>query len=98
MTTALLQYEVRPEELDEHLRLLRAVFAELDAARPEGLRYATWQLDDEVRFVELVAGEDLPHPLPALASFRRYRAGLDERCVQRSFTELTEVGRFGLPA
>ncbi len=97
MTTALLQCEVRREELERHLALLRAVYAELEAQRPEGLRYATWQLEDEVRFVELVAGEDLPHPLPALESFRRYRAGLDERCVQRSFTEVTEVGRFGRP-
>lgn len=93
---ALMRYTVRPEALDEHLRLLHAVYAELDAERPGDLRWVTYQLEEDPRtFVELVEGPDLPHPLPLLESFRRYRAELDERCEGRTFTELRVVASFG---
>lgn len=94
MTTALITYRVKPEALDRHLELLRAVYAELEASDAQGLRYATFQLDDERSFVEVVMGEDLPQPLPQLEAFRRYRADLEERCEERDFTELAEVGAF----
>ncbi len=62
MTTALITYRVKPHELDRHLELLRAVYAELEASDAQGLRYATFQLDDAGAFVEVVMGEDLPQP------------------------------------
>ncbi len=94
MTTALITYRVKPHELDRHLELLRAVYAELEASDAQGLRYATFQLDDAGGFVEVVMGEDLPQPLPRLEAFRRYRADLDERCEERTFTELAEIASF----
>ncbi len=94
MTTALITYRVKPEELERHLGLLRAVYAELEAGDAQGLRYATFQLDDAGRFVEVVMGEDLPQPLPQLEAFRRYRADLEARCEERDFAELAEVGAF----
>jgi tRNA-Thr(GGU) m(6)t(6)A37 methyltransferase TsaA len=60
------------------------VYAELEASDAQGLRYATFQLDDAGRVVEVVMGEDLPQPLPQLEAFRRYRADLEERCENAS--------------
>ncbi len=97
VTRAMLRYTVKPDRLAEHLRLLRAVYEELGSTRPDGLRYATFQLEDEVSFVELVTGADLPGPLSRSEAFRRYRADLDARCVERRFDEPSAVGSFGFP-
>jgi hypothetical protein len=95
METILIRYRVRPEHLSEHLRLLRAVHEDVARTRPPGFRYLTIQLDDERSFVDLATGPELPGPLPSLASFRRYRAGLEDRCEERTTCGFTEVGSYG---
>ncbi|MEU8330748.1 hypothetical protein [Micromonospora sp. NPDC048839] len=95
METILIRYRVRPEHLAEHLRLLAAVHEELARTNPAGLRYLTLRLDGGRSFVEVVRGPDLPGPLPEMESFRRYRAGLDDRCDERSMVECTVTGSYG---
>jgi hypothetical protein len=91
---AMIRYKVRRDQLERELELLRAVYEELDATRPNGLRYATFQLDDEVSFVEF-AEADGPGQFSKLDSFRAYRATLDERCDEAPVvTELNPVGSF----
>ena len=91
----LIRYRVKRADLTLELELLRAVYDELESARPEGLRYASFQLEDEVSFVELVE-TDAPGRFSQLESFRRYRATLDERCdEQPSVTDLRRVGAYG---
>lgn len=41
------------EQLERELELLRAVYDELEASQPGGVRYASFQLGDEVSFVEI---------------------------------------------
>ncbi|MEV6813018.1 hypothetical protein [Micromonospora sp. NPDC051296] len=96
METILITYQVRPDCLAEHLTLLGAVHEELARLRPAGFRYLTLRLDDGHRFVEVAMGPELPGPLPALESFRRYRAALDERCEERSTAEFTVLGSHGM--
>ncbi|SCG61310.1 hypothetical protein GA0070609_3703 [Micromonospora echinaurantiaca] len=93
--TILIRYRVRPEHLAEHLLLLRAVHDEVARVRPSGLRYVTFQLDDERSFVDVAMGPELPGPLPSLESFRRYRAGLEDRCEERATFDFTVVGSYG---
>ncbi|MFI7488789.1 hypothetical protein ACIBXA_10460 [Micromonospora echinaurantiaca] len=38
---------------------------------------------------------ELPGPLPSLESFRRYRAGLEDRCEERATFDFTVVGSYG---
>ncbi|WP_337589465.1 hypothetical protein [Micromonospora endolithica] len=91
----MISYRVRPEHLEEHLVLLRAVHEEVARTRPGGLRYQTLRLDDGLSFVDVVMGPELPGPLPGLAAFRRFRADLDDRCEQRSMSGFSVVGSYG---
>ncbi|WBB89676.1 hypothetical protein [Verrucosispora sp. WMMC514] len=96
METLLITYRVRPDRLDEHLALLDAVHRDLARLRPPGFRYLTLRLDDGLSFVDVVIGPDLPGPLPSLESFGRFRARLEERCEQRSTTEFSVLGSYGM--
>ena len=46
MRRVMVRYRVRPEQVAANEELVRAVYAELDRARPDGFRYATFKLDD----------------------------------------------------
>jgi hypothetical protein len=95
MTRVMVRYQLRPDRVDENVALVQAVFAELAETRPAGFRYTTYQCDDDVTFVHL-AISDGPVPLAELAAFRRFKEGLDERCVQPPVrSELREVGSYG---
>ncbi|MBX7267948.1 hypothetical protein KIF24_19185 [Micromonospora sp. Llam7] len=96
MDTLLISYRVQAERLDEHLTLLGAVHEELARTRPPGLRYLTLRLADGLSFVDIAMGPELPGPLPLLESFRRFRAGLEERCEQRDTVAFTVLGSYGM--
>ncbi len=94
----MVRYTVRPECVAENERLAAAVYEALHAARPKGLRYATFRLADGVSFVHLVAHEsgEVGNALTSLPAFQAFAAGVRERCVvppERS--ELTEIGSYG---
>lgn len=95
---AIMRYQIKPDQLDVHLTLLRAVYAELAERGPDGLVWATYQLDQPTQFVEVVSGPDLPNPLPHLPAFQTYRAGLEDRCeTQPQFTEANQIGSYTHP-
>jgi hypothetical protein len=94
MERLMLRYTVRPEALADHLQLLHAVYEELAERRPDGFSWVTYQLEGDAELLELAAAERLPGPLPDLASFRRYREGLEQRCSQRVVSDLTLVGAY----
>jgi hypothetical protein len=95
---AIMRYQIKLSELDNHLALLRTVYAELAERRPDGLTWASYQLDQPNHFLEVVSGPDLPGPLPNLPAFQAYRAGLDDRCETPSqFTEVDQVGSYHAP-
>lgn len=95
---AIMRYRIRTSDLDTHLALLQAVYAELADVQPAGLDWTTYQLDDPTSFLEVVSGPDLPEPLPHLTTFQRYRAGLEDRCDEPPvFTETRQVGSYRSP-
>ncbi len=95
MRHVMVRYRVRPEFADENERLVRAVFAELQRARPANLRYSTFRFADGTGFVHVASTADGDDPLTRLEAFQRFRRGLPERCVQPPIvTELRPVGRF----
>jgi hypothetical protein len=93
----MIRYRLKADRLEHHLSLLHAVYEELEATAAESLHYATFQLDDELEFVDIASGPRLPEPLPRLESFQRYRAGLEERCERMVSEELHEVASFRFP-
>jgi len=96
----MISYKIKPDQIDRNAELVADVYAELAAARPGGLRYATFRLDDDgggsfVTFVEF-DGQPGAAAHHRLASFQRYRSTLDERCEQPPVVSvLHEVGSYG---
>lgn len=83
MRRTLLRYKTKPEAAERNAELVRAVFAELQAARPEGVRYLTLRLEDD-SFVHIVetSAEDGSSPIPKLKAFQEFQNGIRERCLE----------------
>jgi hypothetical protein len=83
MKQTLVRYKTKPGMGDRNAELIAAVFAELKAANPEGLRYLSLRLEDD-SFVHVVenATSDGSNTLPKLATFRAFQDGIQERCEE----------------
>jgi hypothetical protein len=96
MKTTMVRYKTSVAHADANERLVRAVFNELRARPPEGLRYASYRLADGVTFVH-IATLEIPdeNPLVVLPSFKAFQKQLKERCVEPPVvTELSAVDSF----
>lgn len=91
---ALLRYTIKSESLDEHLSLIRDVYAELDSHKPPRFHWATYQVENSCEFVEVAIGRPLPGPLTDLPAFARYRVALDDRCETKRFDMVSNVGSY----
>ena len=82
MKRTLIRYKTKPEMADKNAELIAGVFAELEATRPEGLRYLSLRLDDDT-FVHFVESEsDSGSALPTMAAFKAFQSGIRERCIE----------------
>ena len=54
----MVSYQLRPDRVTENERLASAVFDALKQARPAGLRYATFRLEDGVSFIHIVSHDE----------------------------------------
>ena len=96
MTRRLIRYRTRPETSDSNAALISAVFAELEAAKPDGLRYLSLRLDDDT-FIHVVetAADDGSSVLPKLAAFQAFQSGIRERCAEPPLVrQATVVGNY----
>ena len=96
MKRTLIRYKTTPEMTDKNTELVTAVFAELKAAQPEGVRYLTLRLEDDtfIHFVETSA-DDGTSALPKLAAFQAFQSGIRERCVEPPLVRgVTIVGNY----
>ena len=100
MPVTVVRYTTTPERADQNVELVEAVYAELAADRPEGLRYATFRLADGVTFVHVASVDtaDGTNPLSTTPAFERFTAAIAERCVEPPVaTAATVVGAYGWP-
>jgi len=96
-TTRVIRYRTKPEHADENERLVRNVFAELAEHRPEGLRYATFRLDDGVSFVHVAVTDGEETPLTSSPAFAAFQSAIGERCAEGPIlAEATVIGNFNL--
>jgi hypothetical protein len=97
MRQVMVRYRVTAERAAENEALVRAVYDELAATEPGGLRYATFKLDDGVSFLHIAETEDGQNPLSEVTAFREFQAGIADRCDEPPLvSDLTEVGSFRL--
>ena len=89
MRNVVVTYQVRPDAMDEHLRLIGAIFDELDAQAPDDVEYKVLRLADGVSFVHVSTADssDGSNPLTRFAAFREF----SETAGQRAATPPTPV-------
>jgi hypothetical protein len=93
----MVRYRVKPERVEEHEGLVRAVFAALAETAVSGIRYAAYREPDGVSFVHLALVEGQANPLQAIEAFRAFTAKIAERCDAPPVTvDLEEIGAHGL--
>ena len=92
-----IRYRTNPQDADENARLIRDVFAELAAEQPDGLRYASFRLDDGVSFVHVAVVDGDKNPLSDSAAFAKFQSGISDRCADGPVaSDATVVGSYGL--
>jgi len=100
MKTTLIRYRTHADRADENEALIKAVFAELEAQRPSGVRYATLRLADAT-FYHLVAVDSEPSRggLVELPAFKAFQAGIRDRCIEAPVSsDVTLVGSYRMLA
>lgn len=96
MRRVLVRYKVKPERVEEHEALIRAVFDELARTAPPGIRYGAYKQPDGLSFVHFAQVAAEPNPLNALSAFQAFTARVSERCDEPPVTVvLTEIGSYG---
>jgi hypothetical protein len=90
------RYTTRPEAAEENERLIAAVFAQLAAERPTGMRYVAMRLNDGVSFVHVALFDGDNNPLTALGAFGDFVSAVDTRCVEGPDPAIgTVIGDYG---
>ena len=79
MSTVVVRYRPQSDRADENQSLVEAVFAELNAADPGGVRYATLRLADGT-FLHIAEVAADPNPLSEIAAFAEFQKDIGERC------------------
>ena len=91
-----IRYQTRPEHAAENERLIRDVFAELAAEQPEGLRYASFRLDDGVSFVHVAVFDGDVNPLSTSTAFAEFQSGIGVRCAEGPVAaDASLIGSYG---
>jgi len=95
MRRTVIRYKAKPEMADSNAELVAAVFAELKAAQPEGLRYMSLRLEDDTFIHVVETADDGASPLPKLPAFAAFQSGIRERCVEPPLPKgATVVGNY----
>lgn len=97
MKRTLIRYRVKAERAADNVQYVEAVFAELVRNAPQGLRYASFKLDDGVSFIHIASVEtaDGTNPLLAQVAFKAFLSNIAERCDEPPVSvTLHEVGTY----
>jgi hypothetical protein len=97
MRTIMVRYKTKEGLGDVNEALVHAVFDELRAREPGGLRYASYRLADGATFVHIATVDGAgDNPLTSLPAFRAFQSGIKERCSEQPVvTELAPVDSYG---
>jgi hypothetical protein len=98
MSVMMIRAKVNADAVAEVEAAARAMFAAIDDAQPQGVRYASTKLPDGVTFVIFLGlDEGIENPLPAVPEFRDFQQSLPGWLAEPSAPEpLTVVGSYNL--
>lgn len=95
----MVRYKLKAEKVEENKQLVKAVFEELKAKQPAGLRYASFGLPDGVSFIHIASVEtmDGKNPLNITDTFLTFTKDIKDRCEEQPVAmDLSEVGSYQL--
>lgn len=81
ISTIVVRYRPKADRADENEKLVEAVFAELAASDPGGVRYATYKLADGT-FIHIADVDTDPNPLGSIAAFAEFQKDIADRCEE----------------
>jgi hypothetical protein len=98
MNVMIARAKVKAENVAEVESAAKTMFAAIDEARPQGVRYASSLLPDGVTFVVLLALDDPTYnPLTALPEFTEFQGNLKNWIAEPPIPEqLTVIGSYRL--
>lgn len=97
MKRVMVRYKLKADKVEENKQLVKAVFEELKAKQPAGIRYATFVLPDGVSFVHIASLEtpDGKNPLSMTDAFPLFTKDIKDRCEEPPVAmDLTEVNSY----
>lgn len=97
MKQVMVRYKVKADKAEENTEYIKRVFVELEKNNPDGLRYASFHLQDGVSFVHIASIEtaDGQNPLAQTVAFKEFQAGIKDRCEEPPVAvELEIIGSY----
>jgi hypothetical protein len=97
MKRIMVRYKLKADRVEENKQLVKAIFEELKAKQPTGLRYASFGFPDGVSFIHIASIEtaDGKNPLNLTAAFPIFTKDIKDRCEEPPVAvDLTEVGSY----
>ena len=96
MRQVLVRYKVMPEQASRNEELVRRVYEELHQSSPDGIRYATFALEDGVSFVHIASFDsDEGTSLMDVAAFHAFQENIADRCDEPTqVMSLREIGSY----
>jgi hypothetical protein len=84
MKRVLVRYKVKADKAEQNIKYIQAVFNALEESKPDGLGYASFQLEDGVTFVHIasIETEDESNPLSGLDEFKVFTQDIASRCEE----------------
>ena len=80
MRTVMVRYTLKPDRVAESEALIAQVFEQLAREKTPGVHYQVFKLPDGVSLVHLATCETEVNPVTLLDAFKRYTAGIRDRC------------------
>lgn len=97
MKRVIVRYKVKEDKAQENIEYVQAVFSALERSKPEGLRYATFRLEDGVSFIHIasIETEDGSNPLSELDEFSAFTEDIASRCDEPPVaSEVETIGNY----
>lgn len=98
MNVMMIRSKVKPEHGAEVERAVQGLFAAIERASPEGIRYASTRLADQLTYVAFLQVDDgVDNPLPSLPELGDFQENLKQWLAEPPQPEqLTVVGSYRL--
>ncbi len=93
MKRVIVRYKVKGDRAQQNIEYIQGVFSALEKSKPEGLRYASFQLEDGVSFIHIasIETEDGANPLASLDEFKAFTQDIASRCEEPPVASAVET-------